>query len=73
MRSFQSVLNEFLGVDWKTAEFAELLFGDYLTREDQVTAMHHVRRFDFSKSYHPRLTIFRRIPVREIDVVAGSG
>lgn len=58
MHSFQSVLSEFLGVDWKTAEFAELLFGDYLTREDQVTAMRHIRKFDFSKSCHPTIDGF---------------
>lgn len=34
--SSQSVLLEFLDVDWKTEQFAELLFGDYLNREDKV-------------------------------------
>lgn len=37
---FQSVLKEFLGVDWKTEQFAELLFGDYLNREDKVRPFH---------------------------------
>lgn len=32
----QSVLSEYMGVDWEVAEFAELLFGDYLTQEDKV-------------------------------------
>lgn len=32
----QSVLMEYLDVDWKTDQFAELLFGDYLNREDKV-------------------------------------
>lgn len=37
-RVYQSVLLEFLDVDWKTEQFAELLFGDYLNREDKVCA-----------------------------------
>lgn len=32
----QSVLSEYMGVDWEVAEFAELLFGDYLTQDDKV-------------------------------------
>lgn len=32
----QSVLAEYLEVDWKTEYFADLLFGDYLNREDKV-------------------------------------
>ena len=32
----QSVLLEFLDVDWRTDQFADLLFGDYLNRDDKV-------------------------------------
>ncbi|CAM9936766.1 unnamed protein product [Ectocarpus sp. 6 AP-2014] len=34
--ALQSVLLEFLDVDWNTDMFAELLFGDYLNREDKA-------------------------------------
>lgn len=27
---------EYLDVDWRTDQFADLLFGDYLNREDKV-------------------------------------
>lgn len=33
---------EYLDVDWKTDQFADLLFGDYLNREDKVGAFSHV-------------------------------
>lgn len=33
---FKNVLVEYLEVDWKTEYFADLLFGDYLNREDKV-------------------------------------
>lgn len=36
MENLQSVLMEYLDVDWKTDQFADLLFGDYLNREDKV-------------------------------------
>ncbi|CAM9194153.1 unnamed protein product, partial [Hapterophycus canaliculatus] len=34
--ALQSVLLEFLDVDWKTEQFADILFGDYLNREDKA-------------------------------------
>eukprot|EP00752_Nemacystus_decipiens_P017827 g15983.t1 len=34
--ALQSVLMEYLDVDWRTDQFADLLFGDYLNREDKA-------------------------------------
>lgn len=31
---------EYLDVDWKTDQFADLLFGDYLNREDKVWGLY---------------------------------
>lgn len=36
----QSVLRDYLSVDWNTEEFADLLFGDYLSREEKVGRLH---------------------------------
>lgn len=46
VRSFvlQSVLAEYLEVDWKTEYFADLLFGDYLNREDKVRVLRETPR-----------------------------